>query len=90
MRGVDERALPAYSMGGSLIAGGHLNGSSAASKTLDGLRRVPARPSVRFVPIRTPAQQSVLMLHRIRELFVRQRTILVGLVMLWLCPNERI
>jgi transposase len=31
------------------------------------------RPSMRFVPIKTPAQQSILMLHRSRELFVHQR-----------------
>ncbi len=36
------------------------------------------RPTMRFVPIKTPAQQSVLMLHRTRQLFVRQRTALVN------------
>ncbi|NIP17670.1 MAG: IS110 family transposase [Xanthomonadales bacterium] len=36
------------------------------------------RPSMRFVPIKTPAQQSILMLHRTRELFVRQRIMLVN------------
>jgi transposase len=36
------------------------------------------RPSMRFVPVKTPAQQSILMLHRTRELFVRQRTALVN------------
>jgi transposase len=36
------------------------------------------RPSMRFVPIKTPAQQSVLMLHRTRDLFVRQRTMLIN------------
>ena len=36
------------------------------------------RPTMRFVPIKTPAQQSVLMLHRTRELFVRQRTMLIN------------
>ncbi len=34
------------------------------------------RPNMRFVPIRTPEQQSVLKLHRTRQLFVRQRTTL--------------
>ncbi len=33
------------------------------------------RPSMRFVAIKTPEQQGVLMLHRTRELLVRQRTI---------------
>jgi len=36
------------------------------------------RPTMRFVPIKTPAQQSVLMLHRTRELFVRQRIMLIN------------
>jgi transposase len=36
------------------------------------------RPTMRFVPIKTPTQQSILMLHRTRELFVRQRIMLVN------------
>jgi len=36
------------------------------------------RPTMRFVPVKTPEQQSVLMLHRSRELLVRQRTMLVN------------
>ena len=36
------------------------------------------RPTMRFVPIKTPVQQSILMLHRTRELFVRQRIMLVN------------
>ncbi|NNF77574.1 MAG: IS110 family transposase [Rhizobiales bacterium] len=32
------------------------------------------RPIMRFVPIKSPVQQSVLMLHRTRQLFVQQRT----------------
>src|SRR6516165_2466137 len=34
------------------------------------------RPSMRFVPIKTTEQQTVLMLHRTRQLLVRQRTML--------------
>src|SRR5881296_959668 len=34
------------------------------------------RPSMRFVPIKTTEQQSALMLHRTRQLLVRQRTML--------------
>ena len=34
------------------------------------------RPTMRFVPIKTPEQQAVLMLHRTRDLLVRQRTML--------------
>ena len=33
-------------------------------------------PSIRFVPIRTKDQQAALMLHRARQLLVRQRTML--------------
>ena len=36
------------------------------------------RPTMRFVPIKTPEQQSVLMVHRTRQLFVRQRTTLIN------------
>ena len=36
------------------------------------------RPTMRFVPVKSQEQQSVLMLHRIRELLIRQRTMLVN------------
>lgn len=36
------------------------------------------RPHMRFVPIKTIDQQSMLMLHRSRELLVRQRTMLIN------------
>ena len=36
------------------------------------------RPSMRFVPVKSAEQQSVLMLHRARSLLVRQRTMLVN------------
>jgi transposase len=36
------------------------------------------RPSMRFVPVKDTEQQSVLMLHRARNLLVRQRTMLVN------------
>ena len=36
------------------------------------------RPTMRFVEIKTPEQQAVLMLHRTRQLFVRQRTTLIN------------
>lgn len=35
---------------------------------------------MRFVPIKSPEQQSVLMLHRTRQLFVRQRTTLINAI----------
>ncbi|NGM24422.1 IS110 family transposase [Roseomonas stagni] len=36
------------------------------------------RPTMRFVPIKTPEQQALLVLHRTRDLLVRQRTMLVN------------
>jgi transposase len=36
------------------------------------------RPSMRFVPLKTREQQAALMLHRTRQLLVRQRTILIN------------
>lgn len=37
-----------------------------------------SRPSMRFVPVKDTDQQSVLMMHRARNLLVRQRTMLVN------------
>ena len=37
-----------------------------------------SRPSMRFVPVKTAEQQSELMLHRTRDLLVRQRTQLIN------------
>ncbi|QKD19643.1 IS110 family transposase [Mesorhizobium sp. NZP2077] len=36
------------------------------------------RPTMRFVPVKSEEQQSVLMLHGVRELLIRQRTMLVN------------
>jgi len=36
------------------------------------------RPTMRFVPVKSEEQQSVLMLHRVCELLIRQRTMLVN------------
>ena len=37
-----------------------------------------ARPSMRFVPVKTAQQQAALMLHRTRDLLIRQRTQLIN------------
>jgi len=37
-----------------------------------------SRPSMRFVPVKTAEQQATLMLHRARDLLVRQRTMLIN------------
>ena len=39
-----------------------------------------SRPSMRFVPTKSPEQQSVLMLHRARDLLMRQRTMLLNAI----------
>ena len=44
-----------------------------------------SRPSMRFVPVKTPDAQAVLMLHRTRTLLVRQRTMLVNALRAHLC-----
>ena len=36
------------------------------------------RPNMRFVPVKTEDQQSALMLHKARELLIRQRTMLIN------------
>jgi transposase len=38
------------------------------------------RPTMRFVAVKSAGQQSVLMLHRTREIMVRQRTMLVNAI----------
>ena len=38
------------------------------------------RPSMRFVPTKTPVQQSCLMLHRTRHLFIRQQTAIINTI----------
>jgi transposase len=39
-----------------------------------------SRPTMRFVPVKTAEQQSILMLHRTRNLLVRQRTMLANAI----------
>lgn len=39
-----------------------------------------ARPTMRFVPIKSAERQSVLVLHRTRELLIRQRTMLINAI----------
>src|SRR6267378_4084398 len=38
------------------------------------------RPNMRFVPTKTPEQQSCLMLHRTRHLFIRQQTAMINAI----------
>ena len=36
------------------------------------------RPTMRFVAVKTPKQQGILALHKVRDLLVRQRTMLIN------------
>src|SRR5215470_16170072 len=42
------------------------------------------RPNMRFVPTKTPEQQSGLMLHRARHLFIRQQTAVINSIRAYL------
>ena len=44
----------------------------------EAIREAVTRSSRRFVAVKTAAQQSLIMLHRIRSLLIRQRTMLVN------------
>ena len=54
---------------------GRKNDANDAAAIVEALMR----PHMVFVPIKNEAQQAVLMLHRTRDLLVRQRTMLVNL-----------
>jgi transposase len=41
-------------------------------------REAVTRPTMRFVPTKTMEQQSVLMLHKVRDLLIKQRTMLIN------------
>lgn len=43
-----------------------------------GICEAVTRPTMRFVPVKSEDQQSVLMLHRARDLLIRQRTMIVN------------
>jgi transposase len=43
-----------------------------------GICEAVTRPTMRFVPVKSTERQSVLMLHRARELLIRQRTMIVN------------
>jgi len=45
------------------------------------------RPTMRFVELKTCEQQSVLVLHRIRQMFVRQRTTLINAIRAYMASS---
>src|SRR6266852_7255730 len=52
----------------------HKNGATDAEAICEAVTRA----NMRFVPTKTPEQQSCLMLHRTRHLFIRQQTALIN------------
>ena len=84
-----EACATAHHWAGELIALGHTvrlmppayvkayvkrNKTDAADA--EAIAEALTRPTMRFVPVKSVDQQSMLMLHRVRELLVRQRTML--------------
>src|SRR4051812_23555856 len=45
---------------------------------VEAIAEAVTRPTMRFVAIKTAEQQAVLMLHKVRDLLVRQRTMLIN------------
>lgn len=54
--------------------------NKTAAADAEAICEAVARPNMRFVPIKTREQQSVLALHRARALLVRQRTASINAV----------
>ena len=73
--GHDVRLIPPqfvapYRKGGAHVKNDALNAEAICEAA--------SRPSMRFVPVKSPAQQSMLVLHRMRTGFVEERTALVN------------
>ena len=73
--GHDVRLMPAQYVK-AYVKRGKNDAADAAAAICEA---VP-RPSMRFVPVKSEAQQAALMLHRARDLLVRQRTQLINAV----------
>src|SRR6059058_1938834 len=50
----------------------------------EAIREAVTRPNMRFVPTKTPEQQSCLTLHRTRHLFIRQQTAVINSIRAYL------
>jgi transposase len=72
--GHDVRLMPAQYVKAYLRRG--KNGAADAAVICEAV----TRPSMRFVPVKEEAQQAGLMLHRVRDLLVRQRTQLINAI----------
>ncbi|EUC12524.1 transposase IS111A/IS1328/IS1533 [Burkholderia sp. BT03] len=73
--GHDVRLIPPQFVAPYRKGGAHVkNDALDAEATCE----AASRPQMRFVPVKSPAQQSVLVLHRMRTGFVEERTALVN------------
>ena len=73
--GHDVRLMPAQYVK-AYVKRGKNDAADAAAAICEAV----SRPSMRFVPVKSEAQQAALMLHRARDLLVRQRTQLINAV----------
>ncbi len=55
-----------------------MNATSQPSADAEAICEAVTRANMRFVPTKTPEQQSCLMLHRTRHLFIRQQTAVIN------------
>ena len=67
-RGHDVRLLPAQ------YVKPYLKRQKNDAADAEAICEAVTRPTMRFVPVKTPGQQSVMMLHRVRLMLNRQRT----------------
>ena len=67
-RGHDVRLLPAQ------YVKPYLKREKNDAADAEAICEAVTRPTMRFVPVKTPEQQSVMMLHRVRSMLNRQRT----------------
>ena len=51
-----------------------MKGNKNDANDAEAIREAVGRPSMRFVPVKTPEQQDVLALHRVRSGLVKERT----------------
>jgi transposase len=72
--GHDVRLMPAQYV--KAYVKRHKNDAADAAAICEAV----SRPSMRFVPVKSEAQQAALMLHRARDLLMRQRTQLINAV----------
>ena len=75
--GLTAKIIPTH-----LVSPYRLQGKGGKNDATDAaaICEAAARPSMRFVPMKSAERQGVLVLHRTRELLVRQRTMLINAI----------